>query len=148
LSFQAEREKTKGSNWFNMKAPEVTSELKNEIQVVQMRSALDPKHFYKRNEMKTVPKYFEVRKAKKVVKAFYINNKMYLKMGQVMDSPVDYHSSKNIRKAKKTLVDELLENADFQRYNKRKYQESTEIVAKSGYNKAMKKMRKLKKKSK
>jgi hypothetical protein len=59
--FQKEREKTKGSNWFNMKAPEVTEELKNEIQILQMRSALDPKKFYKRNEMKTVPKYFEVR---------------------------------------------------------------------------------------
>lgn len=43
-----------------MKAPEITEELKNDIQVVQMRSALDPKHFYKRNEMKTIPKYFEV----------------------------------------------------------------------------------------
>lgn len=44
-----------------MKAPEVTEELKNDIQVVQMRSALDPKHFYKRNEMKAIPKYFEVQ---------------------------------------------------------------------------------------
>lgn len=43
-----------------MKAPEVTEEIKNDMQVMQMRSALDPKHFYKRNEMKTIPKYFEV----------------------------------------------------------------------------------------
>ena len=58
---QKEREKTKGANWFNMKAPEVTEELKNDIQILQMRSVLDPKKFYKRNEMKTVPKYFEVK---------------------------------------------------------------------------------------
>jgi Fcf2 pre-rRNA processing len=43
-----------------MKAPEMTEELKNDMQVVQMRSALDPQHFYKRNEMKSIPKYFEV----------------------------------------------------------------------------------------
>lgn len=60
--FQKEREKTKGANWFNMKAPEVTEELKNDIQILQMRSALDPKKFYKRNEMKTIPKYFEVKR--------------------------------------------------------------------------------------
>lgn len=57
---QKEREKTKGANWFNMKAPEMTDELKNELQVIQLRSALDPKHFYKRSEMKSLPKYFEV----------------------------------------------------------------------------------------
>lgn len=38
----------------------MTEELKNDMQVVQMRSALDPQHFYKRNEMKSIPKYFEV----------------------------------------------------------------------------------------
>lgn len=43
-----------------MKAPEMTEELKNDMSILQMRSALDPKHFYKRSEMKTLPKYFEV----------------------------------------------------------------------------------------
>lgn len=109
-----------------MKAPEVTEELKNDIQILQMRSALDPKKFYKRNEMKTVPKYFE--------------------MGQVMESPIEYHNSKNVRKAKKSLVDELLEDVEFQKFNKRKYQETLEQKKQSGYNKAMKKMRLLKKK--
>lgn len=63
-----------------------------------------------------------------------------------MDSPIEYHNSKNIRKTKKSLVDELLEDAQFQKYNKRKFQETVEQKKKSGYNKAMKKMRKLKKK--
>ena len=43
-----------------MKAPEMTEELKNDLNILQMRSALDPKHFYKRSEMKALPKYFEV----------------------------------------------------------------------------------------
>lgn len=60
MLFQAERDKTKGKNWFNMPAPELTEELENDLKVLQMRSALDPKHFYKRNSFKTLPKYFQV----------------------------------------------------------------------------------------
>lgn len=86
-----------------MKAPEMTEELKNDLQILQMRSALDPKQFYKRSEMKTLPKYFEI--------------------GRVVDAPVEYHSSKNTRKRNKTLVDELMEDAEFQKFNKKKFQE-------------------------
>lgn len=59
---------------------------------------------------------------------------------------MDYHSTKNVRKAKKSLVDELLEDVEFQKFNKRKYQETLEQKKQTGYNKAMKKMRLLKKK--
>ena len=58
---KAEREKTKGDNWFGMKAPEVTEETRRELEVLQMRSALDPKRFYKKNDLKVLPKYFQVR---------------------------------------------------------------------------------------
>lgn len=60
LKFQKEREKTKGPGWFNLPAPEVTEELKNDLHVLKMRSALDPKHFYKKNDMEVLPKYFQV----------------------------------------------------------------------------------------
>lgn len=45
-----------------MKAPEMTEETKNDLTVVQMRKALDPKHFYKRSASRpdANPKYFEV----------------------------------------------------------------------------------------
>lgn len=108
-----------------MKAPEMTDELKNELQVLQMRSSLDPKHFYKRNEMKTLPKYFE--------------------MGKVVESPIEYHTTKNDRKRNRTMVDELLQDEEFQKYNKKKYQETEEVQSSKGYRKAMKKMNKLKK---
>lgn len=58
---KAEREKTKGDAWFGMKAPEVTEETRRELEVLQMRSALDPKRFYKKNDLKVLPKYFQVR---------------------------------------------------------------------------------------
>merc|ERR1711936_1381103 len=45
---KAEREKTKGSDWYDMKAPEMTDEVKRDLEVLQMRNALDPKRFYKR----------------------------------------------------------------------------------------------------
>lgn len=67
-------------------------------------------------------------------------------MGQVIESPVEYHNSKDIRKKKRSLVDDLLEDAEFQKYNKRKFQEIAEQKKQTGFNKAMKKMRKLKKK--
>lgn len=108
-----------------MKAPEITEELKNDIEVLQMRGALDPKRFYKRNELKKIPKYFE--------------------MGQTIEAPVEYHNTKDVRKKKRTLVEDLLEDADFQKYNKRKFKESIEQKKVKGYNKAVKKMKKLKK---
>ncbi|MPC67215.1 Deoxynucleotidyltransferase terminal-interacting protein 2 [Portunus trituberculatus] len=46
-----ESEKTKGPGWFNMKAPELTEEAKRDLEVLQMRSVLDPKRHYK-NDMK------------------------------------------------------------------------------------------------
>lgn len=68
-----------------------------------------------------------------------------MKMGKVIESPVEYHSTKNDRKRNRTLVDELLQNEEFQQYNKKKYQEATVETSKKGYQKAMKKMNKLKK---
>ncbi len=59
--FQAEKALTKGKNWFDMKAPEMTEETKNDLLVLQYRNALDPKRFYKAPDLKTVPKYFQVR---------------------------------------------------------------------------------------
>ena len=44
-----------------MPAPEMTDEVKNELELIKMRSALDPQHFYNRSEMKKLPKYFQVK---------------------------------------------------------------------------------------
>ena len=60
---QLERSKTKGGKWFNMAAPEMTEEHKNDLMVLQMRHALDPKSFYKHNDLKALPKFYQVQKA-------------------------------------------------------------------------------------
>ncbi|NXS54760.1 TDIF2 protein, partial [Brachypteracias leptosomus] len=101
---RAEREKTTGDGWFGMKAPEITSELKNDLKVLKMRASLNPKHFYKKNDRDGLPKYFQV--------------------GTVVDSPIDfYHSRVPKKQRKRTIVEELLADSEFRRYNKKKYQE-------------------------
>lgn len=68
-------------------------------------------------------------------------------IGKVVESPLDYYNERGTKKTKaKTLVDELLEDAKFQKYNKRKYTEALEKRKKKAYHKAAIKMKKMKKK--
>ena len=70
-----------------------------------MRSALDPKHFYKKNDLKVLPKFFQ--------------------MGKYEDSPLDYHQEKNVKKSKsKSIVEDLLKDAEFSRRIKQKYKDT------------------------
>lgn len=62
LFLQEERSKTKGPGWFGLPAPEMTDELKHDLEVLRMRHVLDPKRFYKKNDLKDLPKYFQVCK--------------------------------------------------------------------------------------
>ena len=55
-----EREKVVGPKWFNMPAPELTPEIKNDLKIIQMRNSLDPTHYYKSSDWKKPPKYFQV----------------------------------------------------------------------------------------
>lgn len=111
-----------------MPATEITDELRQDMEIIQMRSVLNPTHFYKKNDLKTLPKYFQV--------------------GTVLPSALDRYSDRGTRvNKKKSLVDELLEDAQFQQFNKRKYGEVMAEKNKSGYRKAYQKMKKSKKKS-
>ncbi|XP_006611641.1 deoxynucleotidyltransferase terminal-interacting protein 2 [Apis dorsata] len=123
-----ERSKTKGKDWFNMGAPELTPEIKHDLQVIKMRSVLDPKRFYKKNDLKTLPRYFQI--------------------GKVIDSHLDYYSGRLTKKErKKTIVDELMTDAQFSKYNKRKYKEIIDEKRRLHY-KAHKHAKKLKGKKK
>ncbi|KAM8789230.1 deoxynucleotidyltransferase terminal-interacting protein 2 [Rhynchonycteris naso] len=118
-----ERQKTAGDGWFGMKAPELTDELKNDLRVLKMRAGMDPKRFYKKNDRDGFPKYFQV--------------------GTIVDNPADfYHSRIPKKQRKKTIVEELLADSEFRRYNRRKY---SEIMAEKAANAAGKKFRKKKK---
>ena len=57
---QAEKAKTAGGGWFDMRASEMTEEKKNDLLILKMRKTLDPKQFYKGADMKGLPKFFQV----------------------------------------------------------------------------------------
>ncbi|XP_031231190.1 deoxynucleotidyltransferase terminal-interacting protein 2 [Mastomys coucha] len=118
-----ERQKTAGNAWFGMKAPELTEELKNDLKALKMRASMDPKRFYKKNDRDGFPKYFQV--------------------GTIVDNPADfYHSRIPKKQRKKTIVEELLADSEFRRFNRRKY---SEIMAEKAANAEGKKFRKKKK---
>lgn len=131
LEIQKRREKRRigmGSGWFNMHSPQITPEIRHDLEILRMRSALNPKHFYKKNDMTVLPRHFHV--------------------GKVINSPMDYYSSRLTKKeSKKTIVDELLADAEFTKYNKRKYKVIIEEKQKTHY-KAHKHAKKLKGKKK
>ncbi|XP_034559519.1 deoxynucleotidyltransferase terminal-interacting protein 2 [Notolabrus celidotus] len=103
LKRRVEKEKTTGDGWFNMKAPEITQELKGDLKVLKMRGSTDPKRFYKKNDRDGFPKYFQV--------------------GTVVDNPVDFYHSRIPKKdRKRTMVEELMADAEFRHNNKKKYQ--------------------------
>ncbi|XP_027022233.1 deoxynucleotidyltransferase terminal-interacting protein 2 [Tachysurus fulvidraco] len=127
LKRREEKAKTTGDGWFNMRAPEVTGELANDLKALQMRSAMDPKRFYKKNDRDGFPKYFQV--------------------GTVVDNPIDfYHSRIPKKERKRTIVEELLADAEFRSFNKRKYREIMAEKAAAAAGKMNKKKHKFQKK--
>lgn len=132
-----EAEKTKGKQWYNLPATEMTEEKLRDLEVIQMRSILNPKQFYKKNDMKVVPKYFQVKFISDICKLHYNAHLFVAQVGTVVDSAADfYHDRIPKKQRKKTLVDELMADANFQRYfSFYKNELFTLIVAKFRYNK-------------
>ncbi|PAV66849.1 hypothetical protein WR25_00358 [Diploscapter pachys] len=88
---QKELEKTTGKSWFDMPATELTDERKMDLQILQMRNAIDPLAHYRKPDRTALPKYFQ--------------------FGKIVDSPVDFYSSRVPKKQrKKSIVDELLDD--------------------------------------
>jgi len=117
---KAEREKTKGSDWYNMPALEMTEERQRDLELLQMRGVLDPKRFYKKNATDTLPKYYQI--------------------GTVVDTAADFYTDRVPKKDRKqTMVDELLADAEFKKFQKRKYIEIIEDKSKKQGKKFFKK---------
>lgn len=119
-----EKGETAGPGWFNLPKTEITEELKKDFQIIKMRNVLDPKRYYKKASKK-MPTYFQV--------------------GRVVENATEFYSSRIPKKERKrTMVDELLEDADFRRKNKKKYLE-IQKKKESGGKKYFKKMKNKKK---
>ncbi|XP_046338565.2 deoxynucleotidyltransferase terminal-interacting protein 2-like [Haliotis rufescens] len=105
------REQTKGRGWYNMPIGELTEEKKNDLIALKMRRALDPKRFYKGDDIKGLPKYFQ--------------------FGTVVEDASEFYSARIPKKQQKTsIVEELMADAEFRKYNKRKYAEVQDLKAK------------------
>ncbi|XP_042462645.1 rRNA-processing protein fcf2-like [Zingiber officinale] len=108
---------TAGRSWFDMSAPKITPEIKNDLEILKLRHVIDPKRHFKRSEnSKTVPKYFQV--------------------GTVIESASEFFSSRLTKKERKaTLADELLHDDALKAYRKRKLREIHESHQTGGHEK-------------
>ncbi|VDB91862.1 unnamed protein product [Peniophora sp. CBMAI 1063] len=106
------REKTAGKDWFDLPAPRAVDlpRLYREVEALRMRNQLDPKRFYRKDEgegkgIKGLPKHFAI--------------------GQIIptSTPFGGNAATDLPRAerKRTLVDELVDDAETARYAKRKF---------------------------
>ena len=115
---------TSDERWFSMKQPEMTPEIKRDLQIIKQRSALDPKRHYKKDKWE-IPKFFQ--------------------MGTIIEGNTEFYSSRLKRKERgKTMVEELLHDDTTKKYFKRKYHEiqQTKTSGRKGFYKKVKNARK------
>jgi len=95
---------TTGKDWFNMKAPEITPELKEDLKALQLRNIIDPSRFYKKSDSKKLPKFFQV--------------------GRIMENITEgkkYRLKKH--EVKNRIAEEILESDLAKNYSLRKFEE-------------------------
>ncbi|GKZ37847.1 hypothetical protein AbraIFM66950_009637 [Aspergillus brasiliensis] len=81
---------TAGSAWFDLPKTELTTELKRDLQLLRMRSVLDPKRHYKKEGGKVRPP-------------------QYSQVGTIIEGPTEFFSGRIAKKdRKKTFVEEAL----------------------------------------
>jgi hypothetical protein len=87
---QQEKKATAGSDWFNLPKTELTPELRRDLQLLKMRSVLDPKRHYKKmNSKSDVPAFSQV--------------------GTIVEGPTEYFNARINKKDRKgTFVEEVL----------------------------------------
>lgn len=108
---------TAGKNWFDLGKPEMTPELKRDLQLLKMRHVLDPKRFYKKVDEPS--KYFAV--------------------GTIQEDPTEFFSNRLTKKERKsTLAEEVLSTR--KDYFKSKYRDIQKTKT-SGRRKHQKKLR-------
>lgn len=111
---KALKTKTAGKSWFDLPAPAEADlpRLYREVEAMRLRNQMDPKRFYKKDEgegkgIKGLPKYFA--------------------LGTILPDPTPFASSNpaNLPKSarKRTLVDELVDDAEAKSYAKKKFKE-------------------------
>lgn len=118
LPKEENKRETAGAKWFDMPAPEITPEVKLDLQLIKMRNVLDRKRHYKKDDSKGLPKYFQV--------------------GRIIEDKSEYFSSRLTKKERKnTLLDEIMSDVNSRQYFKRKFNE-IQKASQSGIKKSYK----------
>ncbi|KAF9565672.1 Fcf2-domain-containing protein [Agrocybe pediades] len=119
------RHKTAGPDWFDLPAPSEADlpRMYREVEALRLRNHLDPKRFYRKDEgegkgIKGLPKYFAI--------------------GTILptSTPFGTASSDNLPRAhrKRTLVEELVDDAEAKRYAKKKFEDLQTVRGARGKN--------------
>ena len=92
-----------GAEWFNMPKTDLTPELRRDLQLLKMRSVLDPKRHYKKDNAKNdVPAFSQV--------------------GTIIEGATEFYSSRLSNKDRKqTLLEEIIAQEQDNGRFKRKY---------------------------
>ncbi|KAJ3309335.1 hypothetical protein HDV04_006224 [Boothiomyces sp. JEL0838] len=115
------KKETAGKGWFDMTSTPLTDEVKRDLHIIKNRAALDPKRHYKRDTVKTIPKFFQ--------------------MGTVVGDSTDYRDRLTRKERKQTIVEELLNDTKTRDYMKRKVMEveaKRNFVTRKGWKKKRK----------
>ena len=124
---------TAGPDWFDLPAPAEADlpKLYREVEALRLRNQLDPKRFYRKDEgeskgIKGLPKFFAVGMLN-IKSRSCVLNALEIQIGTVLptNTPFGTASSDNLARAqrKRTLVDELVDDAEAKRYAKKKFTE-------------------------
>ncbi|KAI9299215.1 Fcf2-domain-containing protein [Neoconidiobolus thromboides FSU 785] len=104
-----EKEANAGKKWFNMEAPEMTEELKKDLQVLKLRKVLDRKRFYKKDNKSLQSKYFQV--------------------GTIIEDKSEFYSGRLAKKDRKqTILQEVLHDKQAQTYFKDRFQQHQQSI--------------------
>ena len=113
-----ENKKTTGPKWFNMRAPELTTELKQELKAVQLGRLSEPFQFHKKSDRKGgYAKFFQI--------------------GTIQDNILDGKASR-LKKSeiKNSIAEQLLDFDREQNFTLRKFNEYQEQRKKIGLKKS------------
>ncbi|EOA35766.1 hypothetical protein CARUB_v10020999mg [Capsella rubella] len=99
---------TTGSNWFDMPAPTMTPELKRDLQLLKLRTVMDPAQHFKKavSRSKIAEKYFQI--------------------GTVIEPASEFYGRLTKKNRRATLADELVSDPKTSQYRKRKVKEIEE----------------------
>lgn len=101
-----EKKANAGNDWYNLPRTNLTPEMKRDFQLLKMRSVLDPKRHYKKDNAKknAIPEFSQV--------------------GTIIQGPTEYFSARlTNRDRKRTLVEEVLAGEKRTQRFKTKYNE-------------------------